>query len=465
LNKKFNSIRLFASAAQYFDMKKIIIFYELMAKNQYIPNLWLSQGDFIKCVGKNPNNIVIESLYCNYIRHTLSYNYFNNIFEQIFEEGFKTGNLNYCVYLFKLIINNDQYSIDYFRRIFEIGYNNITVYGIYNNFMKYCGKYYKNSYLKFFQDLLDDNSKMTNIYNIFRDTHKFVFHTLIIELCKANFTDAIIKLFELPTFMRNLRSYLEYIRLNMFLIFPKTIMEYITYPIQNNNLELTNFLINNMWHVNHSDNILLLKFLYEDIIKLSINYNENFGLNYENEDEDEDGNIGFMHGYTYSLVYIDKDNIFSERIIRWIYNIYELYEPNKIRTELINRYGFSKFLLKKALKSASLETVKWLINIGCDYDNCELLVDAGLYQRIDLIDWIATEKPHIIFNIRSIYYCKYINKALTPEIFKYLLDKYNYVIDDSFWDNIGSFYAASLYDNLRTLYGLPINIDEDDEDD
>jgi hypothetical protein len=160
-------------------------------------------------------------------------------------------------------------------------------------------------------------------------------------------------------------------------------------------------------------------------------------------------------------MYTDKDNIFYEQIIRWVYNNYELNEPNKSRI-IINQYGFNKFLLKKALKCGSFEVIKWLINIGCDYDNNELLIDAGLYERIEVINWIAMEKPDITINLRSIHYCNHINKVLKPETFKYLLDKYNYTIDINFWEEVGEFYNVEKYNTLRTLYNMPIDNPVDD---
>ena len=322
-----------------------------------------------------------------------------------------------------------------------------------NIFMKYYGKYYKK--LNYDLNKVISNNNMQNIYNVFNNFNYFVFNYLIIELCIGNLTDVIMELFELPTFVSILNSYLDKPYYEQVMHDSTgnglSVSNYITEATRNNNLNLIIFFTNRIILYNNNYNNFRLKQLYKIIIREAISFNESFVSEYYNDNDDDDE----LHGYYYCLIYTDKNNIFYEQIIRWIYNNYDLYEPNKSRMTIINEYGFTKFVLKKALKCCSFEVIKWLINIGCDYDNNDLLIDAGLYERIDVINWIAMEKPDITINLRSIHYCNHINKVLNPETFKYLLDKYNYTIDINFWDEVFRFYDVEKYNTLRTLYNMP----------
>jgi hypothetical protein len=449
--KKYHYHMLFKCMSFYGNYNDIINFYDMMAKNKCIPNLSMNLDCFYNVVKYNKNINSILYLYESYIKQnfelvsnltqtTISFKKMriNNFLNVCFKSSFDNSNLifpNYIIYMLCSSTINNMFNYE-----FDIDFN-INIFNIYLN---YFAKYIIVESINANTDkILFDFIKKLNQYYI--EKKMYIFEEFLDAFCKnTNNFEKSAYYFETVLKSKLSRQILSEICVNGNAYYNNMLQKFINNCVISDNAHIINIIYNNCF-INLESQKFFRMFISSSIC------NDNNLTNF-------------------------NPNKFCINILVWLYSMYKKNNPVDSREVLISTYCFNKKVFKKCIKYGSLDNIKWLLEIGVEYEKSEVLIDCVCANRKDIIDWLYVNKPEIEFNIGSIYYCNSVNIMPSVDDYKYLFDKYNInmTIENDMWQGVFQNYylARQLYNYniLRQKYNLPeviadnyVYSDSDDE--
>jgi hypothetical protein len=113
---------------------------------------------------------------------------------------------------------------------------------------------------------------------------------------------------------------------------------------------------------------------------------------------------------------------------------------------------FTKYVFKQAIKCGNIENIKFLVSIGCKYDISTILIDAVIYNRMYIFDWLVENiirhlpipiigAPNYLLNFDNlIYHLINVRYSPTPMQLKELFVNTHFILSATHWEVLKEHY-------------------------